>query len=147
MKTYFAKKEDFGPENRRWCLVDAEGEVLGRMASEVARLLMGKDRPEYTPHVDTGSYVVVINAEKVKLSGKKLRDKLYERYSGYSGGLKKSNLEEMVKKHPEDAVRFAVKGMLPRGPLGRKMFKKLKIYAGPEHPHTYQKPEKIEVSG
>jgi large subunit ribosomal protein L13 len=128
MKTYFAKKEEYNSETRRWYLFDAEDVVLGRLATEVARRLMGKDQPEYTPHVDTGAYVVVVNAEKVRLSGKKMSDKIYERYSGYSGGLK------------------AVRGMLPRGPLGRKMFKKLKVYAGPDHPHTYQKPEVIEIS-
>lgn len=146
MKTYFAKKEEYNSETRRWYLVDAGDVVLGRLATEVARRLMGKDQPEYTPHVDTGAYVVVVNAEKVRLSGKKMSDKMYERYSGYSGGLKRQPANEVLEKHPEDLVRKAVRGMLPRGPLGRKMFKKLKVYAGPDHPHTYQKPEVIEIS-
>ncbi|MFP4029344.1 MAG: 50S ribosomal protein L13 [Candidatus Brocadiia bacterium] len=143
MKTYFAKKEDFKPEDRRWYHVDAEGKVLGRMASEIAVRLMGKDRPEYTPHVDTGAYVVVTNAGKVKLTGKKLTDKMYARYSGYSGGRKEISAEQMLKDHPEDVIRLAVKRMLPRTKLGRKMLKKLKIYTGPEHPHTYHKPEPL----
>lgn len=145
MKTYFAKKEDFGPNNRRWYHVDAEGKVLGRMASEIAVRLMGKDRPEYTPHVDTGAYVVVTNAEKVRLTGKKLTDKQYEQYSGYSGGRKERPAEEMLEDHPEDVVRLAVKRMLPKTKLGDKMLEKLKVYPGPDHPHSYHKPEPLEV--
>lgn len=145
MKTQFAKKEAFGPENRRWYAVDAQDRILGRMAAEIAVLLMGKDRPDYTPHVDTGAYVVVINAKKVRLTGNKVKQKQYERYSGYSGGLKKRSVGEMMDKHPEDIIRLAVRGMLPRGPLGRQILRKLKIYAGAEHPHTYHKPEMIEI--
>jgi large subunit ribosomal protein L13 len=145
MKTYFAKKEDFQPEDRRWYHVDAKGKVLGRMASEIAVRLMGKDRPEYTPHVDTGAYVVVTNARKVRLSGKKRTDKEYQSYSGYSGGRKVHSAEEMLEKHPEDVVLQAVKRMLPRNRLGEQMLKKLKVYAGPDHPHTYHKPEPLEI--
>lgn len=145
MKTYFAKKENFGPENRQWYHIDAEGKVLGRLATEAARLLMGKDRVDFTPHVDTGSYVVVTNAEKVSLTGNKMSKKLYHKYSGYSGGLKERSIQEVRAKHPEDIVRHAVKGMIPRGPLGRQIMRKLKVYAGPEHPHTYHKPEKVDL--
>ncbi len=146
MKTQFAKKEDFGPENRRWYHIDAEGKVLGRMATEIASKLMGKDRVDYTPHVDTGAYVVVTNAKKFHMTGKKMTDKEYQEYSGYSGGQKKRNIQEMMEKHPEDVIRRAVKGMLPRGPLGRAMMRKLKVYTGPEHPHTYHKPEEIDIN-
>jgi len=146
MKTYFARKEAFGPETRRWYHVDAEGKVLGRLAARVAVLLMGKDRPDYTPHVDTGAYVVVTNAEKVRLTGRKLDQKMYKRYSGYPGGLRQRPAKEMLEKHPEDVIRLAVKRMLPRTKLGRAMLKKLKVYRGPEHPHTYAKPQKIELS-
>jgi len=146
MKTHFARKEDFGPEARRWYHIDAEGKVLGRLASRVAVLLMGKDRPDYTPHVDTGAYVVVTNAEKVRLTGRKLSQKMYKRYSGYPGGLKERPASEMLQKHPEDVVRLAVKRMLPRTKLGRQMLKKLKVYRGPEHPHTYAKPQKLELA-
>lgn len=145
MKTYFAKKEDFRAEDRRWYHVDARGKVLGRMASEIAVRLMGKDRPEYTPHVDTGAFVVVTNAEKVRLTGKKITDKEYQSYSGYSGGRKVRSAEEMLEKHPEDVIRLAVERMLPRTRLGEKMLSKLKVYAGPDHPHTYHKPEPLEI--
>lgn len=145
MKTYFAKKEDFGPENRNWYHVDAEGKVLGRMASEIATRLMGKDRPEYTPHVDTGAYVVVTNAEKVRLTGKKMSEKEYQRYSGYPGGRKVTPADEMLEKHPEEVVKLAIKRMLPKTRLGDKMLDKLKVYAGPDHPHTYQQPETLEI--
>ncbi len=146
MKTYFAKKEDFGPDTRAWYHVDAKDKVLGRMAAEIATLLMGKNRADYTPHVDTGAYVVVTNAAHVRLTGKKMTDKEYERYSGYSGGRKIRKIPEMLEKKPDDVVRLAVKGMLPRGRLGRSIMSKLKVYPGPEHPHTYQKPEKVDVS-
>ncbi|MFW5915374.1 MAG: 50S ribosomal protein L13 [Planctomycetota bacterium] len=146
MKTYIAKKEDFGPENRRWYHVDAEGKVLGRMASEIAMKLMGKDRPEYTPHVDTGAYVVVTNADRVRMTGNKMQDKRYERYSGYPGGLKGMSADKMLEKHPEDVIRLAVKRMLPSTKLGDEMLKKLKVYAGSEHPHTYHQPEPLEIS-
>ncbi len=144
MKTYAAKKEDFKAEDRCWYHIDAEDRILGRMATKIADLLMGKDRPDYTPHVDTGAYVVVTNAEKIRMTGKKMTEKQYAHYSGYSGGLKTLNTEDMLSKHPDDIVRLAVKGMLPRGPLGRKMLKKLKVYVGSEHPHTYHQPEKVE---
>ena len=120
--------------------------MLGRMATKIAMLLMGKDRPDYTPHVDTGAYVVVTNAEKVRLTGKKLDKKFYKRYSGYPGGLRLRPAKEMIEKHPDDVIRLAVRRMVPKTKLGRQMLKKLKVYRGPEHPHTYAKPEKIEVS-
>ncbi len=145
MKTYFARKEDFPPESRLWYHVDAEGKVLGRMATRIAVLLMGKDRPDYTPHVDTGAYVVVTNAEKVRLTGKKLQQKLYKSYSGYPGGLRERPAKEMLQKHPEDVIRLAVRRMLPRTKLGRQMLRKLKVYRGPEHPHTYAKPRELEL--
>jgi len=146
MKTHFARKEDFGPEERLWYHVDAEGKVLGRLAARVAVLLMGKDRPDFTPHVDTGAYVVVTNSQKVHLTGKKLSDKMYKRYSGYPGGLKERPASVMLEKHPDDVIRLAVQRMLPRTKLGRAMIKKLKIYPGPDHPHTYAKPVTIELN-
>jgi len=145
MKTHFAKTEDFGPETRLWYHADAEGKILGRLATRVAVLLMGKDRPDWTPHVDTGAYVIVTNAQKVRLSGKKLSEKMYKRYSGYSGGLKMRTAAEMLDKHPEDVIRLAVRRMLPRTTLGRAMLKKLKIYRGPDHPHSYAKPQQVEL--
>ena len=145
MKTHFAKKEDFGPETRRWYHVDAADQVLGRLATEVAVRLMGKDRPDFTPHVDTGAYVVVTNAEKVHLSGKKLTDKQYKRYSGYSGGLKEIPAKEMLEKHPDLVFKRAEKGMLPKNRLNKHFLKKLKVYAGPEHPHQAQKPQTLEI--
>lgn len=144
MKTYVAKKEDF-EGCRHWYHVDAADRVLGRMATRIAVMLMGKDRPEYTPHVDTGAFVVVTNAEKVKLTGRKVDQKLYKRYSGYAGGLKQETAREMMKRHPERVIKLAVKRMVPRTRLGRQMMRKLKIYAGPEHPHTYQKPEDVDM--
>jgi large subunit ribosomal protein L13 len=147
MRTHFAKKEDFRPETRRWYHVDAEGKVLGRLATRIAVLLMGKDRPDYTPHVDTGAYVVVTNAEKVRLTGKKLTEKMYQRYSGYPGGLRERSAKEMLEKHPEEVIWLAVRRMLPRNRLGREMLKKLKVYRGPDHPHTYAKPQRIDQSG
>jgi large subunit ribosomal protein L13 len=145
MKTYFAKKEDFTPETREWFHVDASGKVLGRVATRIARVLMGKHRPDYTPHVDTGAYVVVTNAEKVRVTGRKMSEKLYKNYSGYSGGLKQRPLSEMLQKHPEDVIRLAVRRMLPRTKLGRQMVRRLKIYRGPDHPHTYAKPAELEA--
>jgi len=147
MRTHFARKEDFRPETRRWYQLDAEGKVLGRLAARIAVLLMGKDRPDYTPHVDTGAYVVVTNAEKVRLTGKKPTQKLYQRYSGYPGGLKKRPANEMLQKHPEEVIRIAVRRMLPRSRLGRQMLNKLKVYRGSDHPHTYAKPQRIDLSG
>jgi large subunit ribosomal protein L13 len=125
--------------------VDAAGKVLGRLATGVATALMGKDRPDYTPHVDTGAYVVVTNAEKVRVTGKKLRQKTYARFSGYPGGLNETPLADVLERHPERVIREAVRRMLPKNRLGDRMLKKLKVYAGPEHPHTYHKPEELEI--
>ena len=141
--TYSAKKSD---NEGKWCVVDASGAVLGRLASTVASRLQGKHNPMYTPHVDTGDWIVVINAEKVVLTGRKLDKKNYYRHSGYIGGLKATTARELRDKKPEDMVRFAVKGMLPKNRLGRKQFKKLKVYAGSEHPHQAQKPEVLEIN-
>jgi large subunit ribosomal protein L13 len=131
---------------RRWHVVDADGMVLGRLASRVARVLMGKHRPDYTPHVDTGDFVVVVNAEKVKLTGRKLDQKVYYHYSGYPGGLKERKVREVLETKPADPIHLAVRRMLPKTRLGRKMIGKLKIYAGPEHPHAAQKPEPLTLS-
>ncbi len=141
--TYSAKKSE---NEGKWCVVDASGAVLGRLASTVASRLQGKHNPMYTPHVDTGDWIVVINAEKVVLTGRKLDQKNYYRHSGYIGGLKSTTARELRDKKPEDMVRFAVKGMLPKNRLGRKQFKKLKVYAGNEHPHQAQKPEVLEIN-
>jgi large subunit ribosomal protein L13 len=137
-----AKKEDV---QQSWYLVDAENKVLGRLASELAKILRGKNKPEFTPHVDTGDYIVVINAEKVNLTGNKLKDKVYYHHSGYPGGIKSITAEDLKAKRPEDIIRLAVKGMLPKNRLGRKVFKKLKVYAGAEHPHQAQQPKLIEI--
>ena len=145
METRFARKEDFGPETRRWYEVDATGKVLGRLASQVAVRLMGKDRVDFTRHVDTGAYVIVTNAEKIRLTGNKLKGKLYTRYTGYPSGLRVRTAGEMIATHPEEMIMLAVKRMLPRTRLGRQMLKKLRVYRGPDHPHTYAKPEKIEL--
>ena len=142
MKTRLARKEDL-KDNRRWCHVDADGQILGRLAVRVAVALMGKDRPDYTPHVDTGAYVVVTNAERVRLSGQKMAQKTYRRYTGYPGGLRETPVSEMLRKHPERVITEAVRRMLPKSKLGSKMLKKLKVYAGPDHPHTYHKPEEL----
>lgn len=142
MKTYMAKPNEI---KREWYLVDAKGKTLGRLASEIARILRGKHKPIYTPHVDCGDYVVVINAEKIKVTGKKLTDKIYYRHSGYMGGLKEIPLQRMLAEHPERVIELAVKRMLPKNRLGRKMFKKLKVYAGENHPHQAQKPRKLEI--
>ena len=138
MKTYFAHKETLTKE--KWWLVDAEGKVLGRLASEVANVLRGKNKPQFTPNVDTGDFVVVVNADKVKLTGNKLSQKMYHRHSGYIGGLKSISAEDLLTKKPEMLIQHAVKGMLPKNRLGRKIFKKLKVYAGNEHPHEAQNP-------
>ena len=130
---------------RKWYLVDAEGKVLGRLASEIARILQGKHKPEYAPHKDVGDFVICVNAEKVVLTGKKLKQKYYTKYSGYPGGLKIIPLEKLMEKKPEWVIWHAVKGMLPKNKLGRRMIKRLKVYRGPEHPHHAQKPEKIEI--
>ena len=142
MKSYIAKPSDI---DRKWYVIDAEGKTLGKLAVEAAMLLRGKKKPTYTPHIDTGDYVIVINAEKVAVSGKKESDKVYKRHSGYPGGLKETNFEDMMAKHPTEAVRHAVKGMMPNGKLGRQMYKKLKVYAGPEHNHAAQKPEVLDI--
>ena len=126
---------------RKWYVVDATGYTLGRLASEVAKVLRGKNKPVFTPHVDTGDYVIIVNAEKIKVTGKKLDQKIYYHHSDYVGGMKETTLREMLAKKPEKVVELAVKGMLPKGPLGREMFTKLHVYAGAEHPHTAQKPE------
>ena len=138
MKTYMANPDKI---ERKWYVVDAEGATLGRLASEIAKVLRGKNKPEYTPHIDTGDYVIVVNAEKVKVTGKKLQQKIYYNHSDYVGGIKETTLKEMLNKHPERVIEFAVKGMLPKGPMGRDMIKKLHVYAGPEHANQAQKPE------
>ncbi len=142
MRTFMAKREE---AERNWYVVDAENKVLGRLASELAKILRGKHKPHFTPHVDTGDYVIVVNAEKVSLTGNKLKDKVYYSHSGYPGGIKSVTAEDLKAKKPEDLIRFAVKGMLPKNRLGRKLFKKLKVYAGGEHPHQAQQPEPIEI--
>jgi len=143
MKTYMAKKGEIAA---KWHLVDATGKVLGRMAAPIATVLMGKHRPEYTPHVDTGDFVIVVNAGKVKLTGRnKPAQRMYQRYSRYPGGLKEIPAEVMLRKHPDRVVREAVRRMLPKSRLGRKMLSKLKVYAGPNHPHQAQGPEALEL--
>jgi large subunit ribosomal protein L13 len=144
MKTYYAKP---GEVQREWVLIDAENQVLGRVASKAAQILRGKNKPQYTPHVDTGDFVVIVNADKIRLSGSKATAKEYYRHSGYPGGLKCETFEEAMQKHPERVIEHAVKGMLPKNTLGRAMGKKLKVYAGPDHPHTAQQPRKIEMEG
>ena len=130
---------------RKWYVVDAEGKTLGRLASEVANVLRGKNKPTYTPHIDTGDYVIVVNAEKIQVTGKKLDQKIYYDHSEYVGGMKEATLREMMQKKPEFVITHAVKGMLPKGPLGRQMLKKLHVYAGPEHNHAAQKPETLDI--
>ena len=137
MKSYMAKKNEVP---RRWFVVDAQGKVLGRLASRIAMVLRGKNKPEFTPHMDTGDFVVVVNAGQVKLTGKKLDQKIYYRHSGYVGGLKETSARQMLKKKPEEVLRHAVRGMLPKNSLGRNQLKKLKIYTGAEHPHEAQQP-------
>lgn len=131
--------------DRKWVLVDASDKILGRVASKVAHMLRGKGKPIYTPHVDTGDFVVVVNAEKIKLTGKKLKDKMYYRHSGYPGGLKAINAKDLLEKRPEEVISKAVKGMLPKNRMGRKLIKKLKVYAGNTHPHEAQQPTKLEL--
>ncbi len=143
MKTWTAKP---GEIERQWHLVDAEGQTLGRLATRIADTLRGKDKPQFTPHVDTGDFVVVVNAEKVAVTGKKLDDKRYYRHSGYPGGLRSRSLREQLDRRPEEVIRMAVKGMLPRNRLGRAQLRKLKIYAGPEHPHAAQTPKELKTS-
>ena len=138
MKTYMANPDKI---ERKWYVVDAEGATLGRLASEIAKVLRGKNTPEYTPHIDTGDYVIVVNAEKVKVTGKKLQQKIYYNHSDYVGGMRETTLAELLAKKPEKVIELAVKGMLPKGPMGRDMIKKLHVYAGPEHANQAQKPE------
>lgn len=141
MKTFMASPATI---DRKWYVVDAEGMTLGRLASEVAKVLRGKNKPIFTPHIDTGDYVIVVNAEKVKVTGKKLDQKVYYNHSDYVGGMKETTLKEMMAKHPERVIEHAVKGMLPKGPLGRAMIKKLHVYAGPEHEQQAQKPVELK---
>ncbi|CAD6512046.1 50S ribosomal protein L13 [Candidatus Profftia tarda] len=142
MKTFTAKSETI---NRTWYVVDATGKKLGRLATSIASLLRGKHKPEYTPHVDTGDYIIVINAEKVAITGNKRSDKIYYHYSGYIGGLKQVTFEEMISRHPERVLETAVRGMLPKGSLGGAMYRKLKVYAGNLHKHTAQKPQILDI--
>ena len=143
MKTYMPNEAAI---ERKWYVVDATGLTLGRLASEVAKVLRGKNKPIFTPHADTGDYVIVVNAEKIVVTGKQMSDKIYYRHSDYVGGMKEATLKEMLDKKPEKVVELAVKGMLPKGPLGRKMYTKLFVYAGPEHKHAAQKPEGLKLS-
>lgn len=140
MKTFMASPSTI---ERKWYVVDADGMTLGRLASEVAKVLRGKNKPTFTPHIDTGDYVIVVNAEKIHVTGKKMDQKMYYSHSDYVGGLKETTLKEMLAKHPERVVEFAVKGMLPKGPLGRQMYQKLFVYAGPDHKQEAQKPEAL----
>lgn len=143
MSTYTARPADI---DRKWYVVDAEGKTLGRLATEVAKVLRGKHKPIFTPHMDTGDFVIVVNAERIVLTGNKLRDKLYFRHSGYPGGLKVVNYERLMETFPERAIERAVKGMLPHNRLGRQLYRKLKVYRGPEHPHKAQRPEPLEIN-
>jgi large subunit ribosomal protein L13 len=143
VKTYTATPNTI---KRDWYVVDATGKTLGRMAAEIARRLRGKHKPEYTPHIDTGDYIVVVNAEKVRVTGNKLQDKIYHHHTGYPGGLKSISLEKQLVKAPERVIEAAVKGMLPKNPLGRAMYRKLKVYAGPEHQHAAQQPQSLEIN-
>ena len=142
MKTYSVKANEI---KREWYLINAEGKTLGRLASEIAKILKGKHKPIYSPHLDCGDYVIVINAEKIRVTGRKLDQKIYYRHSGYPGGLKSITLREQFARHPERVIKAAVKGMLPKNRLGRKMLKKLKVYAGDSHPHQAQKPKVLEL--
>lgn len=142
MKTFSAKPHEV---RREWLVVDAAGKTLGRLSSEIARRLRGKHKPEFTPHVDTGDYIVVINAEKVAVTGNKMSDKVYYHHTGYIGNTKSITLEKQLQKHPERVIQTAVKGMLPKNPLGRAMFRKLKVYAGDQHPHEAQQPRALDI--
>jgi large subunit ribosomal protein L13 len=144
MKTYVAKPSD---RERNWLLVDASGKTLGRLATQLADILRGKRKPQYTPHIDTGDFVVVVNAERVAVTGRKREQKLYRRHSGYPGGLRTRSLDQMLEQRPEEVIRHAVKGMLPRNRLARKQLTKLKVYAGPDHPHAAQKPQPLDEAG
>lgn len=142
MKTFSAKPETV---QHNWYVVDAAGKIVGRLASEIARRLRGKHKPEYTPHVDTGDYIIVINADKVRVTGNKVEDKLYYRHTGYPGGLKVTNFAKLIQKHPTEIIEKAVRGMLPKNPLGRQMFRKLKVYSGTEHLHIAQQPKPLDI--
>ena len=142
MRTFSAKASEV---RRDWFVIDAENVVLGRLASEVARRLRGKHKAEYTPHLDTGDNIIIVNAEKIRVTGNKRKDKMYHRHSGYPGGLTSMSLEKVQEKHPERVVELAVKGMLPKNPLGREMFRKLKVYAGAAHPHEAQQPQPLKL--
>ncbi|NLC88456.1 MAG: 50S ribosomal protein L13 [Clostridiaceae bacterium] len=142
MKTFMAKAET---ADRRWLLIDAEGQTLGRLATQIASILRGKHKAEYTPHVDTGDYVIVVNADKIVVTGNKEAQKMYRRHSGYPGGMKEVSYQDMMAKHPERILESAVRGMLPKNSLGRQMYRKLKVYSGPDHPHAAQEPVQIEV--
>lgn len=144
MKTFSAKP---GAVAQEWFVVDATNKTLGRLASEIAHRLRGKHKPEYTPHVDTGDYIVVINAEKVHVTGRKATDKVYYHHTGFPGGIKGITFDKLIDKAPERVIEIAVKGMLPRNPLGRAMTRKLKVYAGPEHPHASQQPKELQIEG
>ena len=142
MKTYQAKKEEI---DHKWYLINAEGKILGRLSTELAKILKGKNKPIYTPHVDTGDFVIVVNAGKVTLTGNKLKDKIYYHHTGYPGGIREVSAEKLLAKKPTEMIRMAVRGMLPKNSLGRQMLRKLKIYAGPGHPHEAQKPVSLEL--
>lgn len=142
VKTYAVKASDI---NRDWYVVDAEGQTLGRIASEIAKVLRGKHKPIFSPHLDTGDFVIVVNAGEILVSGRKMEEKMYYRHSRYPGGLKSMNLETLLERHPTRAIYYAVRGMLPKNRLGRQMIKKLKVYAGPDHPHQAQKPKVLEI--
>jgi len=145
LKTYIAKAEEI-ENGRKWFVVDANEQVLGRMASQIASVLKGKNKPYYSPHQDSGDFVVVVNAEKIRVTGAKLKQKIYYTHSRYPGGQKAASLESMINKHPERVVELAVKRMLPKNPLGRQMFRKLKVYAGTEHPHRAQQPQEMKLN-
>ncbi|MDR5609837.1 MULTISPECIES: 50S ribosomal protein L13 [unclassified Arsenophonus] len=142
MKTFTAKPETV---KRDWYVVDADGKTLGRLATEIARRLRGKHKAEYTPHVDTGDYIIVVNAKKVAVTGNKREDKIYYRHTGYIGGIKQATFEEMIARHPERVIEIAVKGMLPKGPIGRAMYRKMKVYAGSDHNHAAQQPQVFDI--
>lgn len=142
MRTFNINQNEFNPN---WCLIDAADKHVGRLATRIATILRGKHKPEFSPHLDTGDFVVVVNAEKIKITGNKFKDKIYYHHSGYTGGIKSISFDKLIAKFPERILQYAVKGMLPKGPLGRKMFKKLKVYAGTEHPHAAQQPLPLEV--
>jgi large subunit ribosomal protein L13 len=142
MKTYQAKKEEV---DHKWYVVNAEGKVLGRLSTRLATILRGKNKPTYTPYLDTGDFVIVVNAGKVTLTGKKLKDKIYYHHTGYPGGIKQTSAEKLLAKKPTEMIRMAVRGMLPKNSLGRQMLRKLKVYAGPNHPHEAQKPAPLEL--